>query len=645
MPAIARHAGTALGVCTMSTLDSPTAKVEKPVSNPETYNKLSAAANEQPGTKPDTRPATSESLVKAGTLPSLSIDGAGANDTHSPSGAMAVVKDLGEGAWNQITEHPGQVAESAAIGAVIGVGVALASPEIAVGAAVAGIGYGAYQLYEHAGSWFGAAKVVADQKDYSSEQVAKANSDLKNVGAGSVNVAAGLIGGVAGSYVTGAIVAASDSSVAATAGGDAPATAAPSATTPGGDAPATAAPAATTPGGDAPATAAPAATTPGGDAPATAAPAATTPGGDAPATASPSATTPGSDAPATPSQAATTPGDGTTPGDNTAATDAKPVETPPAVDLDNPTINTNEAALRTAFRDAIQTAQQSDSPITFKVDTTVKLTDAAGNPTNLSQADVLYQELQSAYPDNHFVFSKPNLSPGDPGYSEFPAPEVTEDGLHISTKENPITLAQDTTLPDGTTLPAGSKFAVGTTYNGDTVQSALPGGKVWATTPDGNTVQVADAGQSADVPSSALSTDPKQFGQVVDAKTPSGDPNHIIIRTDAKATAPDGSPLLDAYPSGGPSFDAAYKEGSTPGMWAPKPKLADHFLLPPNVTVEANTSWGASTASGANDDYFMKSGFADAQAPTAKNYSGPTSDAQSTAELARIRAAQGLGPA
>lgn len=314
----------------------------------------------------------------------------------------------------------------------------------------------------------------------------------------------------------------------------------------------------------------------------------------------------------------------------------------PIVNLDTPAANTSEPELRLAFRDAITQAKADGAPLTIKIDTRVPLTDASGAPIKMTQADVLYQELQAAHPENHFTFSKPDINPGDPKYVEFAAPDVQTDGLRISTKENPITLGSDTTLGDGSTLPSGSRFAVGTTHDGVMVRSAAPAGKVWAIKPDGSFVQVAEAGQSAPIPAEALSSDPLKAGQVVNSHTPEGFQNHIIVRADAKAVSPDNLPLLDAYPSGGEGFEAAYKPGTQPGFFAPKAKFADHFLLPSNLTVEAETAWGGSTAAGSQNAYFMSSGFADAQEATALNYSGATRDAQSAAELLRIRTLQGL---
>src|SRR5262249_32957748 len=143
-------------------------------------------------------------------------------------------------------------------------------------------------------------------------------------------------------------------------------------------------------------------------------------------------------------------------------------------------------------------------------------TGADGTPTKETQASLVYDELKRAFPDRHFVFSKPDLKPGDNGYTEIPAPKVSQDGLQISTKENRITLDSDTRLADGTLLPKGSQCWVGTTFDGKEVKSADPQGKVWAVTPEGQYVAVTGDGQSAPIEASAVSHERNKMGQVVD---------------------------------------------------------------------------------------------------------------------------------
>ncbi len=97
-------------------LDTPTARPDKPVDNPDVQAKLNAAAEVPPGSALSAPSTTGDTGLPAGALPALTIDGTDSANTRMPSGAMAVAKDLGSGAWDEITQHPGQVAESAAIG-------------------------------------------------------------------------------------------------------------------------------------------------------------------------------------------------------------------------------------------------------------------------------------------------------------------------------------------------------------------------------------------------------------------------------------------------------------------------------------------------------------------------------------------------
>jgi hypothetical protein len=301
-------------------------------------------------------------MVKAGTLPALSIEG----HDNNQGGILAVGKDLAEGAWNEITQHPGHVLLSAAEGAAVGVAatalVAVTAPEVGVGLAIAGIGYAGYQLFEHAGGWFHDAKVVDDQKDYSAKEVAQAHDGLKSVGAGSVDVAAGIGGAVAGSYATGAIISSLKAPAGAlpaetnggtppSNGGDTPPP--PPNSTPPGDAP-------TQPGSaPVPPADAPAHPTPNGPAP-------NAPGADAPAQPTPNGPTPnapGADAPAQPAAAGTTPG-----GDASAhPAAAQPSDAQPAPTSDAPAaaLTPEEQALANSIKSnqGLFTSADDDNPV------------------------------------------------------------------------------------------------------------------------------------------------------------------------------------------------------------------------------------------------------------------------------------------
>lgn len=299
-----------------------------------------------------------------------------------------------------------------------------------------------------------------------------------------------------------------------------------------------------------------------------------------------------------------------------------------------------ETELRREIQSEIARAK-GGAEVKFQIDTRNPVTQADGQKSTKTQADVLYEELASAYPDRNFNFKKT--------VKEVRTPLVGEalDGAQLSTKENRITTSKDVSLADGTVVPAGSKFEVGTVFDGRCVKSVDPSANVWAETPDGKHIAVAGAGATTAIPVDAISADQQSRGQTLsrftgetNAETGAPFANHIIIR-DANKSGPDGKPLLDAYSAGGPDFLKAYDPSSREGISLTKGKTENHLLLPENISVEAVTPWGAGTSTGKDGYYFMRSGFGDAQDATATNYAGET-DPRSAAEIARIRKIQGM---
>jgi hypothetical protein len=199
--------------------DSPVIKNDKATVPTETDNKLSASAEATTGLLTNNIKTATADHVAAGTLPALAIDGANSSDTHWYSGAMAVTKDLAKGAYDEVTQHPLHLIESAAAGAAIGTVATLAAPEVGAALLIGGGAYLAYETYEHAGGVLHDAHVVSNPQAYSAADAAKAHSDLQNAGAVGINVAAGIAGGFAGSYAAGAYAAA-DSSAAGAGSGD-----------------------------------------------------------------------------------------------------------------------------------------------------------------------------------------------------------------------------------------------------------------------------------------------------------------------------------------------------------------------------------------------------------------------------------------
>ncbi|MBS2009485.1 MAG: hypothetical protein JST01_20700 [Cyanobacteria bacterium SZAS TMP-1] len=118
--------------------------------------------------------------------------------------AWNVTKELGKGALNELTEHPVELAVRAGTGLLAGTALALTSPEILAGAALASVvvvGYEAYQAVKHWDEIVHNTEVVADPAAYSAAEVAKASAAVRDFGGGALEVGAGLAGGLAGSRV------------------------------------------------------------------------------------------------------------------------------------------------------------------------------------------------------------------------------------------------------------------------------------------------------------------------------------------------------------------------------------------------------------------------------------------------------------
>lgn len=133
------------------------------------------------------------------TLPELQIT------DDNDSSVMEVAKDLAVGAIDELTNHPGRVLGSAAIGLGVGIGATFVSPVVIGAGLVMAGGYGLYTLANKVPTWVDAAKVVSNPNDYSLEQKMKAHSTLQDVGAGTVTLVASAIGALGTAPATAAI--------------------------------------------------------------------------------------------------------------------------------------------------------------------------------------------------------------------------------------------------------------------------------------------------------------------------------------------------------------------------------------------------------------------------------------------------------
>ena len=177
--------------------------------------------------------AANRKLVSANILPNIHIDATPPNTNrvaHAPAAVaneaappptpqvskpashgffddvVAAGSDLLKGAWNEVTQHPGKIAEDAVVGAATGValvGLAAIAPEVATGVAIVGVGAavvgGAYELAKHGEQWIQDAKTVGNPESSSKTVVAKAHADLQNLGAkgadGAVMIGSGMVAG------------------------------------------------------------------------------------------------------------------------------------------------------------------------------------------------------------------------------------------------------------------------------------------------------------------------------------------------------------------------------------------------------------------------------------------------------------------
>jgi len=308
----------------------------------------------------------------------------------------------------------------------------------------------------------------------------------------------------------------------------------------------------------------------------------------------------------------------------------------------------DEPALRDKIREALKEAKEG-KPINFKIDMTKAVVDAAGkpiaktrkdgagNPIEGTQADILYEELQKAYPDNHFVFRKPDVQPGEAGYKEFPAAVVNADGTHESTRENQITLGQDVEF-GGATIPKGSKLSLGALFEpdatkpgGGTIRNASASDPVVATTPDGKEIKIAGAGETVPFPGDSIDKDPLKRGQINDK----GD--YVMVRASD-----------DMFPIPAAKIGDSYHQGTKDGLWAPNAVQRDHFKLENDMTMAVTRTGGsADTVDGAGN-FFMRSGYKNDADAAAKNYTGvpklPSGelDVRSAQEMMRLRTELGL---
>ncbi|MBS1956047.1 MAG: hypothetical protein JST89_17820 [Cyanobacteria bacterium SZAS-4] len=142
---------------------------------------ISGAENESPLIKPDPKYMSDE-------------DGSFGHFVGDALNVAGIIKD---GAWKELTEHPVELAITAAEGAAIGAVALFLAPEALAIATGAAVGYGIGQLINHMGGWMHDADVVTSPEDYTDKEMADAHQDLEGVGAGGAHLLAGTLGGLA----------------------------------------------------------------------------------------------------------------------------------------------------------------------------------------------------------------------------------------------------------------------------------------------------------------------------------------------------------------------------------------------------------------------------------------------------------------
>ncbi|HEY9777737.1 MAG TPA: hypothetical protein V6C81_28515 [Planktothrix sp.] len=118
--------------------------------------------------------------------------------------AGTMIGDTAKGAWNEVTQHPGQVALDVGEGLAIGVGaVALAAvaPEAAVVVGVAAVGAAAIgagvSLYQNGGQFLHDVSTIHDPSKASQADIAKAHADFNTIGGNGLQMGARIAGGFA----------------------------------------------------------------------------------------------------------------------------------------------------------------------------------------------------------------------------------------------------------------------------------------------------------------------------------------------------------------------------------------------------------------------------------------------------------------
>lgn len=130
--------------------------------------------------------------AEADHIPPLSITSQTHEDTSFLSGLGIVASDIGSGAWDELTHHPLRVAGYAALGLGVGLVASRLPWTVQLGA---GVMAGGWTLYQNGPKWWHSADVVTHEYKYAGSEVDRAHYRLQSLGAGAVDLSAGIVGG------------------------------------------------------------------------------------------------------------------------------------------------------------------------------------------------------------------------------------------------------------------------------------------------------------------------------------------------------------------------------------------------------------------------------------------------------------------
>jgi hypothetical protein len=139
--------------------------------------------------------AANDKEIKAGNLAELQIDFG-----TVATGVWNVAKDIAVGAADEVVHHPLRVIKNGAIGFGIGAASTFVAPPVLAVVGIGALALGGYKIYQNFGGWVRDAKVVVNPDGHTEAEIKKAHEGMQAIGAGAVDIAAGIGGGVAGRY-------------------------------------------------------------------------------------------------------------------------------------------------------------------------------------------------------------------------------------------------------------------------------------------------------------------------------------------------------------------------------------------------------------------------------------------------------------